>query len=807
MKFSAKISVDGQDARRALRTALLATSMMTAAGTALAQAADEPSGGIDTLTVTAQRQSENIQDVPISIIALGDEKLDQLEVSAFDDYAKFLPSVTFQSAGPNRTNVYFRGVVSGGDGNHSASLPSVGVYFDEQPVTTIFGFLPIHIYDIARVEAIAGPQGTLYGASAQSGVLRIITNKPDPSGFEAGYDLEGNAVQHGDFGYQFEGFVNQPLSDNAAVRFSAFYTKDAGYIDNELGGRCFPTSGICKTNAARLEDNFNDVETFGARAALKIDLDENWSVTPSILAQKQNSNGIFAFDPDAGDLNVSRFEDDFNNDKFVLAALLLEGKIGDFNLVYSGAYLKREIQSSYDYTDYAYYYDTLFGSGASFYDNGGNLIDPTQFYTGDDDYGKISQEIRISSPQDNRFRIQAGLFYNRQSHYIEQRYIVRNLADAIEVPGFADTIWLTQQHRIDRDYAVFTEMSFDIAPRLTLTGGVRGYRYDNSLQGFFGYGAGFSSRTGEAACFPSSVTVPGAPCINIDRVTRNTGVTYKGNITWKFAENKLWYFTNSTGFRPGGVNRRGTLPPYLEDKLINYETGFKTSWADNTFILNTAFFWQRWNDFQFPVLGQNGLTEIQNAAQARVRGIEADLTWAPTSRLTMNGAFSLIDAQLTENYCGYVAFGTTQPETNCPAAVDNPATTDIDETAPPQAPSGQSLPVVPTFKGTFTARYEWPLWGQTAHMQGSVSGQTTSFSDLLSADRAILGDQQGYAISDFSVGLAGDKWTFVAYLNNAFDERADQFRSVACPIGTCGAGVYQGTNQPRTYGIRFGQRF
>lgn len=801
------------DANRARRgtakSALLASSVLTAAGALAAPAMAQ----VDEIVVTTQRRTENLQDVPISIIALGSERLEELEVAAFDDYAKFLPSVTFQSTGPNSTTVYFRGVVSGGDGNHSASLPSVGVYFDEQPVTTILGFLPLHIYDIERVEAVAGPQGTLYGASAQSGVLRVITNKPDTSEFAAGYDIEGNAIQNGDFGYQFEGYLNQPLSDRAAIRLVGYYKKDAGYIDNVLGGRIFPTSGIGKTNANLVEDNFNDIETYGARAALKLDLSENWTATLSAIGQESKANGVNFLDPDAGDLSISRFEPDFNDDRFGQAALTLEGKIGDFDLVYAGAYLKRQIEANTDYTDYAYYYELLYQSdgdpttnfGAYFYDNNGDLIDPTQFYEGNDNYGKFSNEIRLTTPQDKRLRAVVGFFQNRQRHNIRQQYFVRDLADALEVTGEPDTIWLTQQLRIDRDLAVFGELTFDITDRLAFTGGVRGYRYKNSLQGFFGYGAGFSGSTGEAACFGPAI-VDNSPCTNLDRTVKETGVTYKLNLTYELDDSKLVYATYSTGFRPGGVNRRGTLPPYLEDTLINYEAGFKTAWADNSFVLNGAFFWQKWKDLQFPILGQNGLTEIQNAAEARILGFEADLTWAPTDRFTLNGAVSVIDSELTQNFCGFVDVN-LQPVTVCgPGNVDDPAT-DGDESAPPEAPDGTALPVVPKFKGTVTARYEHPIGGLTGHLQGSLSGQTTSPSNLLVADQAIIGDQEGFVLVDFSFGVRDENWQLVGYVNNAFDDRPDLVSFVACAIGTCGPGRFQGTAQPRTYGIRFSQDF
>ncbi|NJM35924.1 MAG: TonB-dependent receptor, partial [Rhodomicrobium sp.] len=262
-------------------------------------------------------------------------------------------------------------------------------------------------------------------------------------------------------------------------------------------------SGISRDNAGLVEDNFNDVETFGARAALKIDLNDSWTVTPTVLAQKSRSHGVHYYDPDTGDLDVVRFEPEFNTDRFIQAALTLEGKIGDFDLVYAGAYLRRQIDSNNDYTDYAYYYDVLyqsFGPGynfsAYFYDNLGDPIDHTQFYMGDDSYGKFSNEIRISSPQDRRFRFVAGFFQNRQRHNIHQQYFIRDLADALEVPGQPDTIWLTEQKRVDRDLALFTEMEFDITDRLTLIGGIRGYRYKNSLIGFNGYGAGSRVRQG-----------------------------------------------------------------------------------------------------------------------------------------------------------------------------------------------------------------------------------------------------------------------------------------------------------------------
>src|SRR5215472_6456839 len=232
------------------RRAPLALMPILLTSTALVAVPRAQAEGIETVVVTAEKRVEDLQKVPFAITALSSEKLSQLDVHNFNDYVKFLPSVNYtvgQPSGggngaPGFATVTFRGVSSGSDGNHSGSFPTVGVYLDEMPITTIGGTLDIPAYDIQRVEALAGPQGTLYGASSEAGTIRIITNKPDPSAFSAGYDVEGNNVAHGGFGGIGEGFVNIPLSDKMAIRLVAWDEHDAGYIDNVHGIRVFPTA-------------------------------------------------------------------------------------------------------------------------------------------------------------------------------------------------------------------------------------------------------------------------------------------------------------------------------------------------------------------------------------------------------------------------------------------------------------------------------------------------------------------------------------------------------------------------------------
>jgi iron complex outermembrane receptor protein len=807
----------------------MATAILSIAPQAMAQEQAADTGVLEEVIVTAQKRQENLQNVPLSITAIGTEKLEQLHITSFDDYAQMLPSVSFQTFGPGFAHVYMRGVVNGGDGNHSGSQPSVGTYLDEQPISTIQGNLDIHVYDIARVEALAGPQGTLYGASSQSGTIRIITNKPDPSGFKASYDLQTNTVANGGVGYTGEGFVNMPISDKSAIRLVGWVEHDAGYIDNVARAIQFPSSGICLTNSASAplpancssvvtaqvgpKKHYNDVDTYGARAALKIDLSDNWSVTPTVMGQSQKANGNFAFDPSIGDLKLGHFYPEKSDDRWAQAALTVAGKISNLDVVYAGAFMRRNVDTQTDYADYSLSYDTYYNNagsdwGAYFYDNSGNVINPSQFIQGKDRYQKWSHELRVSSPQDQRFRIVAGIFVQRQQHGIEQRYRIDGLADVSQVTGWPDTFWLTEQLRVDRDQAAFTEMNYDLTDKLTLTGGIRFFKAKNSLAGFLGFGATnpYGSCTGEAqasATFSCDVRQPGlapcdytihlngGPCRNLDKVVDETGNTPKISLSYRFDDRHMVYATWSKGYRPGGVNRRGTLPPYKADFLTNSEVGWKTTWDGGKVRFNGALFWEDWKDFQFAYLGQNSLTQIVNAGSARIKGVEADLEWAATRNLTLSAGFSLLDPKSTSNYCSALD-ANGNPVTDC---------------ADPDAPSGTQLPVTAKFKGDLTGRYTFNVGNFDAHLQGSLTYVGSRWPDLRIAERTVLGPLKAYTLANFTAGIERDSYSLELFVNNVFDERAQLDHYAQCDASTCFSNQYLNVSAPRTIGISFGQKF
>jgi iron complex outermembrane receptor protein len=825
------------------------------------------------IIITATKREENMQNVPISVQVLGTRKLDQLNISNFEQYTKQLPSVSFQTAAPGYTTVYMRGVATGGDGNHTGSLPSVGFYLDEQPVTTIGGTLDVHIYDIARIESLAGPQGTLYGASSEAGTIRIITNKPEMGVTTGRVDAELNKVSHGGVGGKLEGMINLPVAQNIAFRASAFWQHDAGYIDNVHGEYTFCGDKITDAdgngigcvhngshidNSAFVKKNFNTNTTYGGRAALKIDLDDNWTITPTIMHQHSKTQGVWFENEDLPDLQTIRYRNEPGVDQFTQYALTVEGKIADLDITYAGAYMDRPNHSTTDYTDYAIAYDKYYeptGGIANYYyyyDDAGNPIQPTQYIKGGNPIKKMSHELRVATPIDKPFRVIAGAFYQRQFNLINQEYHVDNLAADLSVNGRPGLIWLTKQYRVDRDYALFGEASFDVAPTVTITGGGRYYKFNNTVFGFAGFGrnpafiqgqpndvppnAAGSSRTGVAQCFTTSgdslrdsqlhgtdttlITdglVPGTPCINVGRFvdgrvlpkrSKGDGFTYKLNATWKPHPGLMFYGTWSKGFRPGGINRQPGLPGYEPDFLTNYELGWKTTFGPLRW--NGAIYHQLWDKMQFSFLGPNALTVVQNGRQATINGVETDINYL-VGGLSLTAAAAYTDAKTKGNIC------------NAAIAIDpTPDCTGLDALGRPDAisaPSGTRLPVTPKIKVTGTARYTWAMGPGKTHVQLAVTSQGSAPSALRTADEQSQGKLKAYTLVDLFFGYDWNKYSVEAFGTNVFDTRNQLSKGTPCgfycggatvdfagnPLTTDWTRIVVGT--PRTIGIRAGMKF
>ncbi len=802
-----------------------------AAAPADATAAAESTGTLEEVTVTAAKRSEDQQSVPISIQALSTKTLEQMNVQSFNDYAEQLTSVTFQSAEPGHANVTMRGIASDSGGNPSGSLPTVGMYLDEQPITTIQGPIDVHMYDIARVEVLPGPQGTLYGASSEAGTIRVITNKPDPTAFAAGYDIQANHVKNGTVGAIAEGFVNLPISADIAARIVGWYERDSGYINNVP--ETVTSNGHTFNNFPYVANHFNPVTTDGARAALKIDLNDNWTIQPVVMAQTTRDSGIFAEEiwkadnpnstsvpyigpPIPSDLSVIRFAPDNSQDNWTDAALTVQGKVGNFDITYAGSYLKRDTHGASDYADYEFFYQQYTKYWPADY---GFVNYPAAWYQ------QYSNELRVTSPRDYPVRFVAGLYQQRQL-----QNIYNNIATPMDTrpqyevgypnppSGYNGTEYLLNEQRVNRDYAAFGEASWDITSQLTLLGGIRRFRFDNTLEGFYGFGPNAFATTPPPPIYPGGPPGPGGiagqqtclnttvwhgtgPCEDLNTGTSGNGWTPKINLSYKFDDQRLIYATYSKGFRPGGVNRTLAEPPFTPDYLKNYEVGWKTTWFDNTLRFNGALYYEQWNNFQFTFNGQFGIPLIANAGNAAVKGADVQLEWAATRALNLRASLTYTDSYLTQNYCG--ALGANgAPITGNPCIVPGSAP------FAPLAPTGTPLPETPKYKTSFSARYLFPVADWEGHIEGDEVYQTEVNPGLRVGDTAALGEQPAYGLTNLFLGVEKNRFTVELLVKNVFDRRASLYRFSECGTAVCGPGAtYNVIAVPRLIGIQFGQRF
>ena len=523
---------------------LAATTVLTPlalAGSALAATSAEADAAADgsllgEVIVTATRKSESIQKVPISMQALSTEKLAERQVKGLSDLVTLLPSVSFSGLGPGRQTAYFRGIVPAG-----GNVASVGYYLDDIPITGT-GVPDIHIYDLERVEALSGPQGTLYGAGSLSGTIRFITNKPKIGVFQAGYDVEGNKYGPGSVGGQIQSYVNLPVNDTMAVRAMAYYRRDGGYVDNTPNkgklnngasavltlGDNNPATSFTLDNSSIAKNNYNTIREFGTRLEALWEVAEGWEVTPQVTAQYQTSKGYFGFDPRVGDLAVHDYDQTKNDDRWYQAALSVHGHIGDWEVVSATGYHQRRTKLLNDYTYYTVTYDA-FGPGyenyLQFFDKSGctgagaalkctKFLNPTQYFHGLTHRDKFTQEFRISTPKDWPFDITAGAFYQWQKQENNTYYAIRGLN---QIAGYTragggdsnpaglgipvanggtmilgnpavkeDGFYIVETDQVYHDKALFAEGHYNILPTLKLTAGIRYFSTDYNVRGFSG---------------------------------------------------------------------------------------------------------------------------------------------------------------------------------------------------------------------------------------------------------------------------------------------------------------------------------
>jgi outer membrane receptor protein involved in Fe transport len=330
---------------------------------------------------------------------------------------------------------------------------------------------------------------------------------------------------------------------------------------------------------------------------------------------------------------------------------------------------------------------------------------------------------------------------------------------------------------------MFAQGEFDIVPTVTVIAGLRGFIAHNSIFGF----SGTTGSLNPATCLPSSAIDVG--CANIKKRQVESGVIWRGGVKWQALDRLMLYATVSRGFRPGGNNRRAGVNPFISDTLDNFELGVKTHVGRVYF--NGAAFYEKWKDLQFGLvpLGQNGVTNTYNAGDARIYGVEGDVS-TRFGGLTLSAAGTYVDAKLTTDVC-----------------LTDPVTKNINCALGIATPSGTRLPVMPRFKGNATARYEHPLGSATAFVQGAVFHQGGTRSFLTDADFAAAGATKSFTTFDFATGLHWDRWRIEAFIQNAFDKRGALSLNTACATQICGQSSRIYPAKPQLIGLKLGADF
>ena len=837
----------------------------------------------DEVIISASRGAEKIQDVPITIQSISGNQLNQLNATTTYDLLKYTTNLTFSGNGPGTGNIFMRGLGSSGSGNQSQSttapFPNVALYLDDQSMQFPARNNDVYLVDMERVEVLEGPQGTLLGGGAQAGAIRYITNKPrldTTSGdVNAGYGVTAG----GDPNTNLSAVLNVPIIDNTfGLRAVIFSDRHGGYIDNvpatigylpgtipyDLGGNPTANNGPLQGN------NTNSVDIQGVRVSALWKINDHWDALLQQNYQDMHSDGYHYAYPTSTDgralqpYQITAFAPAFNKDRYASTALTINGKIGNLlDVVYSGSYMTRHIEGQQDYSNYlrgvvASSYYACIGSGAGYFNqtNFPSLTGhPLQCSTAVGNWNDQtsnkhqSHEIRLSTDAYNRLRGLAGAYWekfviedNMNFNYLRiPQCSQANLDIALgggpdclsaigPTPGsFAGTPGLRTDANtafgedVQRGYkqtAGFTSIDFDLLPKvLTITGGIRWYKYDEFEHGSEYYsltsgGGGLVVNHIDGACTAAGLC--GFP-INLDK--SESGHRWRGNLTWHVTNDIMAYYTYSEGSRPGGFNRFFSLPGqapilsgvarycgningaqsapdprclpggslaglntnqfnkpvgYESDSLTNNEIGIKTEWWEHRVIVNLSAYQMKWENVQLPQFDPVHLgntTFNVNGPSYTVKGFEIQFVARLFEGFTLEGSSSVNSAEQTNAPC----LPSNRPAAGNPTPLGQCITVIMENTyTNPYGVLGTRPPFSPPWMFNLLARYDWTAgaynpfaWVGASHV-ASMSNQPANFPDGNAPSEnpptgytstTLLRYQiPGYTTYDVGLGVAKDNW-------------------------------------------------
>lgn len=756
-------------------------AIATAVAIALSPAATSAQGVIDEVVVTATKREESMQDVPVAVTALQSDALEELRIGTFQDYVQFLPNVVAQGTGPGQNEIFIRGAATSQTVLTLSSVqglqPSVALYLDEQPVAMQGRNLDIYATDLARVEVLPGPQGTLFGASSQAGTVRLITNKPDHLEVQAGFDVSFSTTSGGAPSNSVQAYLNVPVAENLALRVAAYNDHQGGWIDNRLndpanGGWNGSTVVIDRISGGPLpdpenmtipaprndqfvEDDFNEATYRGARFGASFLINDDWGLLLQHTQQSLDTDGVWAYDPNlSGESSVNRFAPDSNEDEFGLTTWTLEGRLAMLDVVYTGGYLDRDVNSTIDYTWYtngglfSAYYVCYPGNGT--YDE---CFDPQKFYQEDTENSRMTHEFRIVTPTDNPWRVTAGVFYDDQELASIGQFKIASTASPFFTdlsrtlvgggategtrsgggPFPAEISFVNDVTRTTEQLALFGQFEYDLSDTVTVSLGARWYDIDDDYKGatttvnvtnqLAALGDGsltalqdhFGAAEGQAIFDAIQSGQLDVSELNNDGVLNQSDTIIRASLDWRASDEVLLFATYAQGFRPPVTNRVGASlanvqsGPFQDfrvpvssatDDLDNFELGFKADLLNNTLRFNATAYYSEITDLQtsrFDPTNISFLWFADNVGDAEITGIDADFIWAATDQFTLSGAFTVLDTEITRLN---------------------------DELTGIAAPVGSDLPFAADFSANLRGRYDFDIGslGDLDGLMGYVTG-------------------------------------------------------------------------------------
>lgn len=728
--------------------------------------------------VTASKRSESLQDVAMSITALGGDDLERMGATNLLDFAVRVPNLAmayeadgrFDSSSPS-----IRGVFGTG---------TTGFYIDDTPVNS--SILP-RVMDVQRVEVLRGPQGSLYGARSMGGTIRMITKQADLQEFDGAIHVTGSTVEEGEENYSIDGSINIPIIEDVfALRASAYSGSNSGIYDRTYQATWIEAgSGTVRQNTApafKKQENVDDETYWGGQIVGLWQITDNLSFTPKLMGQSVDADGLPFADIDPESTETPRFfnTEEPGTDEWYIASGTFNWDIDYGTFVSSTSWYERETDET---EEEATFLNWLFNNVI------GIPIDPLESPLSTvENYETFSQEIRFISSFDGPWQLTAGVFYSDSTFDHEYpRALQPGLHQAIDdftgapglgqdcVDGFCltddDLIFVTHTVTDTEELAAYGEVTYNFNEAWALTAGGRYYKTTidvvNEADGFAN--SGFTS---------------------YDDEQEETGFNPKLMLETVINDEVNMYASASKGFRVGGVN--GNLPvglcgqeiedlnidvdgtrTYDSDELWSYELGVKSTLADNRVSLNAAVYFIDWTDVQQLNRLACGFQYTSNAGEAESKGFEVEMVAAITDGLTFSLGAGYTDAEVTD--AGGVA--------------------GLEE--------GDAIQGVPDWTANSTIDYMFPMGG---NWDGLVRADGNYYGDSYSSNNGEQRKRDAWSALNLRAGMTNETWDLTLFVDNATDERANLADSRSIAAETPGRQRLV-TNRPRTIGVEARMRF